>query len=1213
MNQELPLALRTREIVGREKELRAIRQAILDRPTTHVLAFRGPAGIGKTRLLEEVGNPEGILATDGLDFAWSGIIDLYDPETHSKSGIEQAIIEGIGRSAPELEEHFKEYWAQREEFDRLRKEMIAPRRLEELRAQLTDAFLRNYNQAAAQRRIVLAFDTAELIQFESDVIQRVCQVEEEASVIKTWLMDIAPQMENTVVLLAGRSKTETQKKLWADFCTTFTQRAQEDGFAFREPFDLKGFTLTESLAYFDKLAAAARAHGRKEDAQRIEELPTEFRKIIHKCVEGRPVHLGLAIDLAVNGKEIGDLFSPRVTWAHIAPKVIDDLAELYVGYPVGPILRYLAVARMGLDVPLLHHLEPGWLPNECWERLNWMEKLSFVKTRSTKKEGKEEENLFFLHDEMYELLDKYRVYPSRQEFVGLYSKIADYYAQQRTKATGKEEQDLKVKELHYRLREDPRRGYEEYYAKWAEFAIKAHQVGFDMRMRDESLRFHSVPENQRLSDLQGLPRDAVDRGCAVRWVKRYTAKAQYSRAVEVAETILAFGPEPYRSLLEKPPKAVSAIKGRLRKDAQRIFGVDDPLFWAHLLTSYGEVLLFYGAPASVQAPSALSPKRHEKRFTETSAGGSQVEAAAQIFLSYARPDEEKIKDLYQELSDAGFQPWMDKKDILPGEIWQSCIQKAIRRSDFFMACLSSNSISKRGFLQREIKSALDIWQEKLDSDIYLIPVRVEDCKVPESLRKFQWVNLFEEGEWTQLVKAIQEGMKRRVEVTQPVVQESTPEEGTERLRALETQVRRVLEKAISLLQRITYEEDPEQWWWRIRILGRAHNRLGYLHRLGRRYRLCIDYNHTALHYYRQLDIRDEMAETLNNAAYVYALLGDISRADKWIDDALELRQVLGQAYPLALTLNTRGLIHLLAGEPHRARPRCLEALDISQRLEDWRGQGLAYNALGLVYRTLGNLQRLGVYDFDEALDFYQKAEDALRQAVHIFRVEAPERTRLVEAYDELGSVYRDRGILLQEAGREAKAVQQFDLALEHFEKAIKEAKVGWPVDRADAHEDMADVFALQGQLDRAEECLRKAEALVPTEYRLVEGQGFKHVSEPVESFWQIMGKIHLARGHNISHPIRGLEEYLTEEQESVLLDAVEQYALAIAYFLKYSTHVRLHREAFRAVYERLKRYRLERLERAEKRVLAIANRFKVDLSPLVADIDEMLGLKALPS
>jgi len=147
-------------------------------------------------------------------------------------------------------------------------------------------------------------------------------------------------------------------------------------------------------------------------------------------------------------------------------------------------------------------------------------------------------------------------------------------------------------------------------------------------------------------------------------------------------------------------------------------------------------------------------------------------ATAQVFLSYVREDEEKVNNLYQKLSDAGFKPWMDKRDILPGERWELSIQRAIRHSDFFLVCLSANSVSKRGFIQKEIKDALDIWQERLESDIYLVPVRLEDCEVPEGLRGFQWVNLFEEGGWTQLVKAIQVGMARRKEGVKPEAQQS---------------------------------------------------------------------------------------------------------------------------------------------------------------------------------------------------------------------------------------------------------------------------------------------------------------------------------------------------------------------------------------------------------------------------------------------------------
>jgi hypothetical protein len=169
------------------------------------------------------------------------------------------------------------------------------------------------------------------------------------------------------------------------------------------------------------------------------------------------------------------------------------------------------------------------------------------------------------------------------------------------------------------------------------------------------------------------------------------------------------------------------------------------------------------APERQKVEPKLVPVKVPESRVEVAEGirREEPQATVQIFLSYAREDEKEVENLYQELSNAGFKPWMDKKDILPGERWESCIQRAIRSSDFFLACLSAHSVSKRGWIQKEIRNALDIWQEKLEDDIYLIPVRLEDCEVPQRLRGFQWVNLFEEDGWTRLVEAIQVGMERR--------------------------------------------------------------------------------------------------------------------------------------------------------------------------------------------------------------------------------------------------------------------------------------------------------------------------------------------------------------------------------------------------------------------------------------------------------------------
>lgn len=140
-----------------------------------------------------------------------------------------------------------------------------------------------------------------------------------------------------------------------------------------------------------------------------------------------------------------------------------------------------------------------------------------------------------------------------------------------------------------------------------------------------------------------------------------------------------------------------------------------------------------------------------------------------IFFSYAKADRNIVETIYQkfcvetQLSDMQFKAWVDFKKIHPGEDYEGVIRKAIRSCDFFLAFMSPNSIRRRGLLQKEINDALDIWAGMMEDDIYLIPVLLEDCEVPERLRPLHHVKWFEEGGWSNLLEAIREGMQRRHE------------------------------------------------------------------------------------------------------------------------------------------------------------------------------------------------------------------------------------------------------------------------------------------------------------------------------------------------------------------------------------------------------------------------------------------------------------------
>lgn len=116
----------------------------------------------------------------------------------------------------------------------------------------------------------------------------------------------------------------------------------------------------------------------------------------------------------------------------------------------------------------------------------------------------------------------------------------------------------------------------------------------------------------------------------------------------------------------------------------------------------------------------------------------------QVFLSYAREDAEHARRLFLALREAGLNPWFDKESLLPGQNWRSAVRDAIRESRFFIALLSSNSVSKKGYVQKELKDALAVLEEYPASSVFIIPVRLDDCEPSYAgIRELHWVDLFE--------------------------------------------------------------------------------------------------------------------------------------------------------------------------------------------------------------------------------------------------------------------------------------------------------------------------------------------------------------------------------------------------------------------------------------------------------------------------------------
>jgi len=141
----------------------------------------------------------------------------------------------------------------------------------------------------------------------------------------------------------------------------------------------------------------------------------------------------------------------------------------------------------------------------------------------------------------------------------------------------------------------------------------------------------------------------------------------------------------------------------------------------------------------------------------------QAVEAPRVFVAYAKEDAEKAGRIFDRLLQAGFNPWMDERKLLPGQNWARAIRNAIETADFVVGCFSHNSIHKRGGFQAEMRYALESARRLPLDEIYLLPVRLDECPVPAGVSgETQYVDLFPDWElgMNRLVEAIRHQLRR---------------------------------------------------------------------------------------------------------------------------------------------------------------------------------------------------------------------------------------------------------------------------------------------------------------------------------------------------------------------------------------------------------------------------------------------------------------------
>jgi cold shock CspA family protein len=114
-----------------------------------------------------------------------------------------------------------------------------------------------------------------------------------------------------------------------------------------------------------------------------------------------------------------------------------------------------------------------------------------------------------------------------------------------------------------------------------------------------------------------------------------------------------------------------------------------------------------------------------------------------VFISYAKEDRRVAERLHRDLKSAGIVPWLDIHDLLPGQHWEIEVEAAIRRCRYFIALQSALSVGKKGHVQKELRRALEIAEEYKEDEVFIIPVRIDDCEPSfRALSSLHRVDLF---------------------------------------------------------------------------------------------------------------------------------------------------------------------------------------------------------------------------------------------------------------------------------------------------------------------------------------------------------------------------------------------------------------------------------------------------------------------------------------
>jgi len=315
--------------------------------------FHGGYGIGKTYLLQHIANAKKSEPHE--------LIDLYHFKNHTPEGLARAIFSVFEGS--DSEEYFKSYITARNRLEAARIAGDGKTSREQL-GKLLDSCANALKEISKERGLLLLFDTAE----------RFVYPEGKFAPAWDWMKSWLKELSCGVVLFAGRPEA---KHLFEQLGMPYQDKP------------LVSFTLAQTRAYIQK--AGERLEVERETTFNISE--DDILKV-NMLSEGRPILLAMFLEVRLRKPKATLLNAEKDDFEK---RIIEELLSL--GDNLDVAIRAAGRTKKGITPELLRHMT-GMSLREARDALNAIKEMAFGKIFA----GDER---VFLHDDMYELLEKY--------------------------------------------------------------------------------------------------------------------------------------------------------------------------------------------------------------------------------------------------------------------------------------------------------------------------------------------------------------------------------------------------------------------------------------------------------------------------------------------------------------------------------------------------------------------------------------------------------------------------------------------------------------------------------------------------------------------------------------------------------------------------------------------------------------------------------------